>query len=93
MSPSPRSLPLSVKYVFVVYLIFCFYIGIFLVFLPWIPWIWENNYFLFQFPLLKGVLLNPFFRGAVSGLGLLNILIGIEEILQYRQWKNERHHR
>jgi hypothetical protein len=86
--PAPSKSPsLLVKYTLVVYVIFCFYVGTALVAMPWISWIWENNYFLFRFPYAKALVLSPFFRGAVSGLGILTILIGIEEILAYRRWK------
>lgn len=87
MPASPKSPSLLVKYTLVVYVVFCFYVGSALVMMPWISWIWENNYFLFRFPYAKTLVLSPFFRGAVSGLGILTILIGIEEILVYRRWR------
>jgi hypothetical protein len=87
MPPPPKSPPFFVKYTLVVYVVFCIYVGGALLIMPWVSWIWENNYFLFRFPSAKPLVLSPFFRGAVSGLGLLTILIGIEEILSYRRWK------
>ena len=87
MSPTTKPPSLLVKYTLVVYVVFCFYVGSALVIMPWIPWIWDNNYFLFRFPATKPLVLSPFFRGGVSGLGILTILIGIEEILVYRRWK------
>jgi len=48
-----------------------FEFGLILVLLPWMRF-WEANYFLERFPLLIPILLNPFLRGAVSGLGLLD---------------------
>ena len=38
---------------------------------------WERNYFLTHFPSLMRILLHPAFRGAVSGLGVLDIFVGI----------------
>jgi hypothetical protein len=63
------------------FIFYCFEIGIFLFVVPWwLPQVWNNNYFFFFVPALKEVFLSGFFRGAISGLGLLNILMGISEI-------------
>ena len=43
--------------------------------------IWERNYFLEAFPTLRPVLLSPTLRGAVCGLGLANVYLGVTEIL------------
>jgi len=52
----------------------CLEAGVLLVFLPWSPY-WESNFFLQRFPELVPVLLNPFLRGAVTGLGLLDVFL------------------
>lgn len=76
------------KLSFYVYVFYCFEIGIFLLLVPWwLPQIWEQNYFFFLFPQLKDVFLNGFFRGAISGLGIFNIFLGIMEIIQNEQAK------
>jgi hypothetical protein len=36
------------------------------------------NYFLFQYPALGFFFKNPFLRGAVSGLGVMNVLMALE---------------
>ncbi len=55
---------------------------------PWLlPNVWENNYFFFVFPKLKGIFLNAYFRGAVSGVGFLNILLAISEVVQREKTK------
>jgi len=54
--------------------VLCFELGALLLYLPWSAF-WEQNYFLSHFPSLMPVLLNPSFRGAVSGLGVLDILV------------------
>lgn len=51
-------------------------LGAILFYLPWTG-IWEQNYFLAHFPSLMRVLLHPSFRGAVSGLGVLDIFLAI----------------
>lgn len=53
--------------------------GAILFYLPWTS-IWEKNYFLSHFPALMRVLLHPAFRGAVSGLGVLDIFLAIHMI-------------
>ena len=52
----------------------CLEAGVLLVFLPWSPF-WESNFFLQRFPELTHVLLSPFLRGAVTGLGLLDVVL------------------
>ena len=49
-----------------------FELGVLVAVLPWSPFL-ELNYFLERFPDLIPVLLNPFLRGAISGLGLLDM--------------------
>ncbi|MCD6452196.1 MAG: hypothetical protein J7L64_07555 [Acidobacteria bacterium] len=69
----------STLFNFVFYVLYCFDVGIFLIIAPWTG-IWQRNYFLFVFPPLSSVYLNPFFRGAVSGLGILLFLLGVSEV-------------
>ena len=63
-------------------ILFCFEIGIFLVFAPWSA-LWENNFLLGYFPGLQTVILNNFFRGGVSGLGVVDVLIGLSELTYF----------
>lgn len=59
--------------------VFCCLMGGILFYLPWTA-IWEQNYFLNHFPSLMPVLLHPSFRGAVSGLGILDIFVAIHMV-------------
>ena len=59
-----------------VVIVLCFEMGALLLYLPWSIY-WENNYFLGHYPWLMHVVLHPFFRGAVSGIGILDILLAI----------------
>ena len=65
---------------FVLYVLVCLEVGVFLMLVPWSA-IWERNYFLEAFPDLRPVLLSPTLRGAVCGLGLANVYLGVAEIL------------
>lgn len=51
--------------------------GLGLILVPWSN-IWDTNYFLYQYPALGLVLRNAYFRGAVSGLGFMNVLMSLE---------------
>ena len=58
----------------------CFFeAGLLLVVLPWTAF-WDRNYWFEAVPILHMLTQNPYLRGAVSGLGLLNVGIGIAEV-------------
>ena len=54
--------------------------GLVLVVVPWSVY-WERNYFAESLPLLHAFITNNFVRGAVSGLGVVNILAGLADLL------------
>jgi hypothetical protein len=54
-------------------------VGLLLVLVPWSPF-WERNYFLTAFPALLDVIRNNYVRGGVSGLGVVNLLMGFSEL-------------
>jgi len=62
--------------------VFFFEAGLVLVVLPWSGY-WERNYFAQLWPPLQVFLMNAYVRGAVSGLGLVNMLAGIAEIWSF----------
>jgi len=51
--------------------------GLLLMVLPWYGEYWDRNYFAAMWPALRFVLTNHFVRGAVSGLGVLNLFAGL----------------
>jgi hypothetical protein len=79
------------------YIILCLEIGVLLTVLPWVPhgWLglsdWGNNYFLLLaarksgFYGLQRFVASGWVRGAVSGLGVLNLGLGLWELLHFRQ--------
>lgn len=73
------------KLLFSIYILYCFEVGLFLLIFPWIG-LWYQNSLLSHYPVLRVVLLNNFFRGAVSGLGIANLILGIWEITRYRYY-------
>lgn len=58
---------------------FFFEAGLLLVIVPWSAY-WERNYFVQALPAVQAFITNDFVRGAVSGLGLVNLLSGLVEI-------------
>jgi hypothetical protein len=54
-------------------------VGLLLVVLPWSTF-WEHNYFATLWPDLQLLLTNNFVRGAISGLGVLNLVAGLSEL-------------
>ena len=78
------------------YIILCFEIGLVLTVLPWVPhgWWglsdWGNNYFLVLASRKVGFGIQRFIasgwvRGAVSGIGILNLGMGVWEIFNFRR--------
>jgi len=67
--------------------VFCFYIGGLLTVLPWSPRYWDDNGWMLAHPLVETALNHGWVRGLVSGIGLLDIWIGISELIHYRDYR------
>ncbi|MFN7973808.1 MAG: hypothetical protein U0166_15915 [Acidobacteriota bacterium] len=67
----------------VIYLVYCLEAGVFLLVAPWSAR-WEQNFFFSVAPSLRTFFLNPFVRGAISGLGILHLILGLVDLLNYR---------
>jgi hypothetical protein len=88
---------MSAKLSVIFYIVLCLEIGIVLTLLPWIPQgflglsDWGNNYFLLYaarktgFYGLQSVVASGWVRGAVTGLGILNLGMAFWEIFHFRQ--------
>ncbi len=70
-----------------VLVLFCVYLGVLVMVLPWWTRIWDHNAFIQARPTLAKVLHNGSVRGIISGLGLLDIWIGISEAVNYRDYR------
>jgi len=70
-----------------VLVLFCVYLGVLVMVLPWWTRIWDHNMFIQARPRLGAVLYNGAVRGMISGLGLLDIWIGISEAVHYRDYR------
>jgi hypothetical protein len=64
------------RFLRVLLILFWLELGLILVLLPWTVF-WDHNYFLDRYPQLIPILLNPYLRGAISGLGLLDAVLAL----------------
>jgi hypothetical protein len=47
--------------------------------LPWSDY-WENNYFAQTWPAITPFVGNSFVRGGITGLGIVNLIVGVAEL-------------
>ena len=83
-SPAHISLVWYRKLGIFLFIIVCFEVGAFLIVFPWTPQ-WESNSVANLFPLLRDLWASSYFRGALSGLGFLNIYISLGEVSRLRR--------
>jgi len=68
----------------ILFVIVCFEVGVFLLIFPWTQQ-WDGNSLSSLLPWLRDYWTSSYFRGALSGLGLLNIYISIGELMRLRR--------
>lgn len=83
------------KLTVVFFIILCLLLGFYLTLLPWVSigmiGDWGDNYLLVfvsekaGLPILQKAVASTWFRGAVSGLGILNLIIAFWEIAHFKQ--------
>lgn len=83
-SPPTRSSWID-RVVAVLFCIFCFEVGAFLIVYPWLD-AWGSNYLVQLRPNWAPFLLSHQFRGAITGLGILNIFIAFGEVFRLRRF-------
>jgi hypothetical protein len=71
-----------------VLVLFCVYLGVLVMILPWWTRVWDDNMFIRSRPALAAVLHTGATRGLISGLGLIDIWIGISEAVHYRDHRD-----
>jgi hypothetical protein len=62
-------------------------VGLLLVILPWSS-LWERNLLLDLVPMIHDMSRSAFTRGAVSGLGIVNVVIGVSLLLEAWQLRD-----
>jgi hypothetical protein len=55
-------------------------VGFALIVVPWSAF-WDRNYFAQALPAVHALITNNFVRGAVSGVGVVNVAIGVSELI------------
>jgi hypothetical protein len=61
------------------FVLYCLEAGTLLLFLPWSP-TWDRAMMNLSFPTLRLLLLHPFLRGGLSGLGLVHLVWGAHDL-------------
>jgi hypothetical protein len=56
-------------------------VGLLLIVVPWWSALWDQNYFARALPLVHDFIANNFVRGAISGLGVVNVYVGLSELV------------
>lgn len=64
-------------------------VGVVLIVAPWTS-LWEANWLLQPWSVLRAVLASGFVRGAVSGLGLVNVLVALADLRARRSGASRR---
>ena len=64
------------------------FIGLLLAVVPWTPW-WDANYLLQSYPQVRALVLTGIARGIVTGIGLVNVLLGLDEALDHLRAREE----
>ncbi len=73
------------KFSYVVYCVFTLEVGLFLLIYPWMQPVWSQNFLFHLVPEWHPFFMSNYFRGAVSGLGVLNLLISASHTLRLRR--------
>jgi len=85
--PSKPSPPAWVRRLWlVIYVAFCLELGMLLIVLPWKS-VWHSNVLLADYPALRALFQNYFLRGLVTGLGIIDVWLGVSEAVHYREKK------
>jgi hypothetical protein len=77
----------------VLFIIFCFELGLFLLIYPWTDG-WSDNYFAWA---VAGSMLthwhafwdNQYVRGCISGVGVVNLWIAVAEVFRLFAWRTK----
>ena len=72
-----------------VFIVFCLEIGVVLLIMPWSEY-WDNNFFATWTPAARDFWESSYVRGAVSGLGIVNIFISFTELFRMRRFSRSR---
>lgn len=69
----------------VLFITFCLEVGLFLAVFPWTDY-WGSNYFASLLPQIHQYWDNLYLRGAISGLGVIDLYISLVEVFRLRRF-------
>lgn len=72
-----------------IFIVFCLELGMFLMVFPWLDF-WDRSFFSTLAPQWRLYWGNAYLRGAVSGLGIVNVYIAMAEIFRLRRFARRR---
>jgi hypothetical protein len=79
----PKHSPWSARIALVIEVMIWIELGMILVFVPW-KRVWTDNALILNYPQLREFLGMNFIRGAVTGIGLLDLWVGISRAVYYK---------
>jgi hypothetical protein len=83
--PAPSRAELWLRrFSMLVFVVFCVWIGMLLLVLPWTD-AWTQNNMLMRHPSWRTFFALNFVRGATSGLGLVDVWLGVRQAVHYRE--------
>ena len=82
VAPAKQKIGWLIKLGWLAWIILCFELGAFLLVYPWMD-TWQQNGIQDWLRVSEDVWMNPYFRGALSGMGLLNIYVSLVELFHY----------
>lgn len=66
------------------FIFWCVEIGLFLFLIPWSS-VWDQSLILSHFPSWRPLYMSPYVRGAIGGLGLINLWLGLSQAWNFRR--------
>jgi hypothetical protein len=80
-NPLSTTEPWHIRLMRVLFALVCLQVALVLIISPWVQ-AWEHNYFSVLSEGWRKVWVSPYFRGAVSGVGFVNLLVAITELIR-----------
>ena len=80
--PTDRGMETGTSFWLVVLILLAIETGVFLVLVPWSS-AWDENLAVNHYSSLRPILHSHYVRGALSGLGLVNLWVGAAELLEW----------
>ena len=82
--PARRGKALQITMALLIVIV-CLELGLFLIIFPWTDY-WTSNYFATFIPKYFWVWDSAYFKGAISGLGVVNLMVCFSEIFRLRRF-------